>query len=201
MAGISLLHAIFALLCMLVTLFYFIRLVNGRRWLGHFDGENEGGHGLMALGMVFILAPAGSFSSDFLRWSIVVFAVAALWWTLRLFVRKPVLALLDRKNSVHSTVQADAIHIFMHGCMCYMFLLMSSMALSMTFPATSASSLCVVVVAYLAFFYSRECARDCQAVSRDWLQLGANLAHALMSGMMGWMFLEMLTMTMRIGAL
>jgi hypothetical protein len=35
----------------------------------------------------------------------------------------------------------------------------------------------------------------------DKLQLGANMAHLLMSGMMAWMFLEMISMTMSMGAL
>jgi hypothetical protein len=83
--------------------------------------------------------------------------------------------------------------------MCYLFLLMNSMALSMTQPATYASSLFFVVCAFLTLFYGREVSKDFQAAKMNWLHCGANLAHVLMSAMMGWMFLEMLSMTMSMG--
>jgi len=85
--------------------------------------------------------------------------------------------------------------------MCYMFLLMSSMAFSMTSPATFLNCLFCVSFSFLTFVYIQEVFKDLQAAKRDWLKLGANLSHLLMSGVMGWMFLEILFMTMRMGAL
>jgi Domain of unknown function (DUF5134) len=162
----------------------------------HFDAENEVGHGMMALGMVFMLAPADLLPSELIDWNIILFAVASLWWTFRLLTRKPLLALLSGKNGERSTVRSDTIHVVMHMGMCYMFLLMSSMALSMTQPAIYANDLFCVSFAFLTLFYGREITKDLQAEKRDWLQCGANLAHAFMSAMMCWMFLEMLSMTM-----
>lgn len=194
------LRVIFAFLCTLSALFSLFRLVNGRKLLRHFDAEKEVGHGMMAVGMLFMLAPAGWLSADILSWNMFVFAAASLWWTCRIFVRKPLLALLLHKNSVHSSVQStvrsDAIHAFMHGSMCYLFLLMRSMRWSMAQPVTDVSCLLLVSFALLTFFSSRDLSQDLQAPSTDWLQLSAHLAHVLMSGMMCWMFLEMITMTM-----
>jgi hypothetical protein len=48
-------------------------------------------------------------------------------------------------------------------------------------------------------FSGREVSKDFQASKMNWLQCGANLAHVLMSSMMGWMFLEMLSMPMSMG--
>ncbi|WP_338250948.1 DUF5134 domain-containing protein [Dictyobacter halimunensis] len=200
MTGMSALHALFSFLCTLIAVFYFLRLVNGCRWVKHFDAENEIGHGMMAIGMIFMLVPAAWLSADLLHWNILLFAAAALWWTFRLFVRKPLLPLLLKKDAVHvlfqSEVRSDAIHVFMHGSMCYMFLLMSSMVLSMTQPVTYVTCLLFASFAFLTLFYGRETLRDLQAASVDRLQLGANLAHVLMSGIMCWMFLEMIAMTM-----
>jgi hypothetical protein len=199
MATSSLLSTLFSLLFLIVACFYLFRLAHSPIWIHHVDAENEVGHGMMAIGMVFMLAPAGWLSPDIIRWNIVLFAASSLWWIVRLFTHKPLLALVFGKNEVHSTAQADAIHVFMHGGMCYMFLLMSSMALSMTSPATYLNCLFFVSFAFLTLFYGRESAKDLQTAKRDWLQSGANLAHMLMSGMMCWMFLEMISMTMNMG--
>lgn len=201
MAGISSLQAFWSLLFLIIAFFYLFRLVSIRPWILHFDAENEVGHGMMAIGMAFMLAPGGILTGDIIRWNILLFALASLWWTCRLLARKPLLAILLRTNGGYSTFRSDAIHVFMHVGMCYMFLLMSSMAFSMTAPATSLNCLFCVSFSFLTFIYIQEVFGDLQAAKRDWLQLGANLAHVLMSGVMGWMFLEMLSMTMRMGAL
>ena len=54
----------------------------------------------------------------------------------------------------------------------------------------------MLLFAFLSLFFGREIFQDLQAASMDRLQLGAHLAHALMSGMMCWMLLEMIAMTM-----
>ncbi len=128
-------YAFWSLLCTIIALFYLFRLVGERAQIHHFDAENEVGHGIMATGMTLMLAPAGLLTSDLLHWNIILFAVTTLWWTFRLLAHKPLLALLPGKNGGHSTFQSDAIHVFMHVGMCYMFLLMSSMTFSMTQPA------------------------------------------------------------------
>ncbi|MGH2481493.1 MAG: DUF5134 domain-containing protein, partial [Ktedonobacteraceae bacterium] len=167
----SLLSALFFCLCSAIALFYLCRLMCGHRWLMHVDRENEVGHGLMAVGMIFMFAPVGSFPSTLLLWNILLFAAASLWWTARLFVHKPLLVYLARgSTSAPSTFQADGIHVFMQSGMCYMFVLMSNMALSMTRLASSASSLFLVAFALLTSFYGREIARDLQAARKDWFQ-------------------------------
>ncbi len=201
MTSLSPLHAIFSFLCTLITLFYLLRLVGGRAHLPHFDAENEVGHGLMAIGMTVMLAQASDLSSELVRWNIILFALASLWWTIRLFARKPLLAIGSRTNGVYSTFQSDAIHVLMHVAMCYMFLLINSMAFSMTRPAIYANCLFFVSFAFLTLFYGREISKDLRVAEIDRLQLGANLAHLLMSGIMAWMFLEMISMTMSMGAL
>jgi hypothetical protein len=193
------LSGFWSLLFLLIACFYLFRLVSVRPWINHVDAENEVGHGMMAIGMMVMLAPAGSLTSDLIRWNIILFALASLWWTFRLFARKPLLAVLLRIHGGHSPFQSDAIHVCMHVGMCYLFLLMSSMALSMTQPATYLSSLFCVVFAFLTVFYGREIAKDLRTAKLNRLQLGANSAHLLMSGMMCWMFLEMLSMTMSMG--
>jgi hypothetical protein len=45
-------------------------------------------------------------------------------------------------------------------------------------------------------WYGREVLADLRSVKKDGLQLGANLAHVLMSAMMCMMFLNMIAMTM-----
>ncbi|MGO8950759.1 MAG: hypothetical protein ACLQUY_24525 [Ktedonobacterales bacterium] len=200
MTGMSVLHAICSFLCILIALFFFLRLVNGCRWVTHFDAGNEVGHGMMAIGMLFMLAPAGWFSAELLHWNMLVFAAASLGWTCRLVGRKQRLALLVGNNATHSPIQSevrsDAIQIFMHGGMCYLFLLMGSMLLSMMKPVLYISCLFCLLFACLALFFGREISQDLQAASLDRLQLGAHLAHALMSGMMCWMLFEMIAMTM-----
>jgi hypothetical protein len=96
--GMSFLHTLFVLLCILIALFFCFRLVSGGRWVSHVDAEHEVGHGMMAIGMLFMLAPAGWFSADLLHWNMLLFAAASLWWTCRLFVHKPLLALLLGKT-------------------------------------------------------------------------------------------------------
>jgi hypothetical protein len=196
MTGISLLRMFWLSLCSMITLFYLFQLIAGRRWLSLSEAENKVGYGLMALGMTFMLVPVGGLPSDLLRGNSVVFAVAALWWTCRLFVRRPLLALLFGKSGECSTIQSDGIHVFMHGGMCYMFLLMSDMAFSMTQPAAFVTCIFFVSFALLTFFSGREIAKALQMARRGWRQLGTPLAHALMNGMMCWMFLEMIAMTM-----
>jgi hypothetical protein len=164
------------------------------------DAEQEVGQGIMAVGMLCMLAPVSWLSADLLSWNLLVFAATSLWWTCRLCARKPLLALILKKYSAHasvqSTVRSDAMHVFMHGSMCYLFLLMRSMEWSMTQPVTGVTCLLLVPCALLTLFAGRDLSQDLQAPSLDWLQLAAHLAHVLMSSMMGWMFLEMIVMTM-----
>ncbi len=190
---------IFLLLFLFIMCFYLFRLAHPPTWIHRFDAENEVGHGMMAIGMIFMLAPAGWLPPDIIHWNILLFAASSLWWTVRLCARKPLLALILRTPGGRSTVWAEAIHVFMHGGMCYSFLLMSSMALSMTSPIILITCLLCVSFALLALFYVREAVKDLQRGKRDWLQLGANLAHALMSGVMCWMFLEMISMSITMG--
>src|SRR5258706_4454820 len=119
MTSLSPLHAFWSFLCTLIALFYLFRLVGGRAQFPHFDAENEVGHGLMAIGMTVMLAPVGLLTSELIRWNIILFAIASLWWTFRLFARKPLLAIGLRTNRGHSTFQSDAIHVLMHVRMCY----------------------------------------------------------------------------------
>lgn len=200
MATSNPLSAIFSLLFLIVACFYLFRLVSVRPWIDHVDAENEVGHGMMAIGMMVMLAPAGILTSDLIRGNIILFALASLWWTIRLFARKPLLAILLRTNGGYSTFRSDAIHVFMHVGMCYMFLLMSSMAFSMTQPATYVNCLFFISFAFLTFFYGREISKDVHTTKMDRLHLGANIAHLLMSGMMCWMFLGMISMTMRMAS-
>lgn len=198
MIGPGLLSPLLALCCLLIALFYLFRLVRGRRWLPHFDAENEGGHGIMAVGMMFMLAPVNILTPDLIRWNIVLFVVATLWWTARLLMHKPVLALLAGRSDIPSPAQSDALHILMHGGMCFMFLLMSSMAFSMTLPAIYVTCSLFLAFVFLTVFYGREVARDGRSLTKNWFRLGANVAHLLTSGIMCWMFLEMLTMVLRM---
>lgn len=195
----ELFSVIFSLLFLATAFFYLFRLVSIRPWIHHVDAENEVGHGMMAVGMIFMLAPGSILTIDLIRWNILLFAFASLWWTVRLFVRKPLLAILLHADGARSLLRSDAIHVFMHVGMVYMFLLMSSMAFSMTQPATYLTCLFFVSFAFLTFFYGREVSRDLQLAKMDWLKLGADLAHALMSGVMSWMFIEMISMTMNMG--
>ena len=153
----------------------------------------------MAIGMISMLAPLGPLTSDIIAWNIILFAVASLWFTGRLFARKPLLALLLHTNGASSTLQAEAIHVFMFVGMGYMFLLMSSMSFSMTSPVVALTYGFCFSFTLLLLFYVREIGKDLQTAKMDWLKLGANVAHALMSGVMSWMFLQMISMTIRMG--
>lgn len=199
MTGISSCYAFSSFLCILIALFYLLRLATGRRWLRHFDAENEVGHGMMAIGMLVMLQPVGTLSPSLLLWNVILFAAASLWWTLRLLVRKPLLVFLLGQSGAATTVQSDALHVLMHGGMCYMFLLMSSMLLSMTRPAFYATCLFCISFILLTLFYGREIRDDFRVPKTDWPQLGANLAHIFMSGMMCWMFFSMISMNMSMG--
>lgn len=196
MTSIDLLRIFGLLLFPLIALFYLFRLIGGRTWLSRFDGESEAGHALMAIGMVFMLAPAAFQMPDIVLWNAILFAAASLWFTGRLLARRPLLALVSRKKAATSAFQADAIHIFMNAGMCYMFLLMRSMVFSMMPLAVSLDYGFCLVFLLLTLFYAREVARDVQPVKKDWLALGANVAHVLMSGAMVWMFLGMIAMNM-----
>ena len=196
MTSIDLLHAFGLLLFPLIALFYLFRLIGGRAWLSHFDGESEAGHAIMATGMVFMLAPAVLQTPTIVLWNVILFAAASLWFVGRLLTRRPLLALVSRKNRVASAFQADAIHVFMNAGMCYMFLMMRSMVFSMMPLAVSLDYGFCLAFLLLTLFYAREVARDVQPVKKDWLALGANVAHVLMSGGMVWMFLGMISMNM-----
>jgi hypothetical protein len=195
------LSAIFALLFLVVAFFYLFRLARLHTWMHHVDAEDEVGHGVMAIGMACMLAPAGLLTPDIIHWNIVLFALTSLWWTVRLFVRKPLLALLLPTSGGHSSLRADAIHVLMHIGMCYMFLLISNMALSMTRLASYVNCTFFIAFAFLTFFYGKEISRDLQAARLDWLKCGANIAHALMSGVMCWMFLVIISMIINMGTL
>lgn len=196
MTSIDLLHAFGLLLFPLIALFYLFRLIGGRAWLSHFDGESEAGHAIMATGMVFMLAPAVLQTPTIVLWNVILFAAASLWFVGRLLTRRPLLALVSQKNRVASSFQADAIHVFMNAGMCYMFLMMRSMVFSMMPLAVSLDYGFCLAFLLLTLFYAREVARDVQPVKKDWLALGANVAHVLMSGGMVWMFLGMISMNM-----
>jgi hypothetical protein len=193
------LSAIFSLLFLIVALFYLFRLVGCRIQIHPFDAENEVGHGFMAIGMAFMLAPTDWLSPDIIHWNIILFALSTLWFIGRLFTRKPLLAIMLQTPGAHSTVRADTLHVLMHGGMCYMFLLMSSMVLSMMQPAIYVSCIFFVSFVLLTLFYGREISNDLHAAKMDWLQCGANSAHVLMSGMMCWMFLDMISMAISMG--
>jgi hypothetical protein len=73
---------------------------------------------------------------------------------------------------------------------------MGSMVLSMSLGARWLTDLFGVAFAVLTVWYGREVLADLRSVKKDGLQLGANLAHVLMSAMMCMMFLNMIAMTM-----
>jgi hypothetical protein len=194
------LSMIFSLLFLVVACFYLFLLASRKTWIRSLDAENEVGHAMMAIGMVFMLVPAGILTPDLIRWNVILFATAFLWFIGRLFTQKPLLAVLLRANGMRSTRRSDAIHALMHAGMGYMFLLLSNMAFSMALPATYLNCFFFVSFTFLTYFYAREVSKDVQTAKRDWLKLSANLAHVLMSGVMSWMFLEMLTMIMSMRA-
>lgn len=194
MASISPLSAFWLFLFTIIALFYLFRLAGCQAWIRQFDVESEVGHGLMAVGMIFMLAPADLQTSDIVHWNAILFTIISLWFSVRFLARKPLLAILLRTNGGHSTLQAEAIHIFTYVGMGYMFLLMGSMTFSMTQPAAYISCIFFVSFAFLFLFYGRAVLNDLRSARIDWLQLGANIAHALMNGVMGWMFIEMISM-------
>ena len=98
MTGMSVLHAIFTLLCLLMALFFCFRLASGCRGVSQVEAEHDVGQGMMAIGMLVMLAPAGWFSADRFQGNMLVFAAASLWWTCRLVVRKQRFALLVEKT-------------------------------------------------------------------------------------------------------
>lgn len=195
MPGIASLRMFWWLLCIIITLFYLCQLAVSHQRLNYSERENIVGHGLMALGMAFMLAPVDSLPVGLLQGGSVLFAVTVLWWTCRLLVRQVLMVLLLGKTVEGSTIQANSMQVVMHSGMCYMFLLMSNMAFSMTQPAASVTCLFFVSFALLTFFSGQAIAKNLQIARSDWLHLGTPLAHTLMNGMMSWMFLEMLAMT------
>lgn len=199
MMGFSLFTVLGMLVCVLIACFYLFRLIGNRRWLRHFDGENEVGHGIMAVGMAYMLAPTNLFLPDMLDWSMLLFAFASLWWFLRLCVHRPVLALVLGKSEERSPISSDAIHVITYVGMCIMFILMRNMAFSMTFFAISLIRIFFALFAVLTFFYGREIFQQFQVAKLDWLTLWANIAHVLMNSIMCWMFFETLSMSMTMG--
>lgn len=111
---------IFLLLFLIVVCFYLFRLAHPPTWIHRFDAENEVGHGMMAIDMIFMLMPAGWLPPDIIRWNILLFAASSLWWTVRLCARKPLLAIILRTPGGRSTMRAEAIHVFMHGGMTFL---------------------------------------------------------------------------------
>jgi uncharacterized protein DUF5134 len=199
MATLSLFSAFWLLVSIAIMLFHLLQLIKGCVRMSLVAVENEGSHAIMAIGMVYMLSPTDFLTSHLLHWSMLLFAITCLWWICRLFTRKPLLAILLGKNGEASSFLSDAIHVFMHGGMLYMFFLMNRMSFSMTQPAISTNSIFFASFTFLALVYSREISKDLQTTKLNWEQLGANVAHLLMSGMMGWMFLEMISMSMSMG--
>jgi hypothetical protein len=189
------------LVFLLLAAFYLSRILWYRQRMRSFDAENEVGHALMALGMAYMLAQPSGSPSNLLWWTIALFAAASLWWAVRLCLQKPISAFLLRQTGRPSQRQSDVFHLCTHAGMSYMFLLMGSMAFSMTLWARPVISLFALFFAFLTCFSGREIIRDFLLANRDWLQCGTDLAHALMSGVMCWMFLKMLLMTMSMHAL
>ena len=155
MTGISPLAAFWSLLFLAIALFYLLRIVCYRVSLRHFDAESEAGHGIMAIGMISMLAPLGPLTSGIIIWNSILFAAASLWFTGRLFARKPLLAFLLHTNGEPSTLYAEAIHVFMFVGMSYMFLLMSSMSLSMAPPIVALTYGFCLCFALLFLSYGR----------------------------------------------
>lgn len=194
--GNNVLTALEMLLCAVIACFYLLRIISHRRWLSQFDVENEVGHGIMAVGMIYMLMPVSMFSPDFLGWNMIIFALAALWWTLRLCVHKPLLVFVLGESAEYSPISSDAIHVVMYLGMSFMFALMLSMAFSMTPFAILFIRVFFFFFAFLTFFYGQEILQVLRVTKVDWLTLSANIAHILMSGMMCWMFFGMLSMSL-----
>lgn len=185
------------LLFVVIALFYFGRLVLFRLRARRFDPEGEVGHGLMALGMALMLAPPELLTVEIIRWNIFLFTLISLWFAGRLLSRRPLLALLGA-DIERSPWRTDSIHLFTFISMTWMFLEMGNMALSMTLPATYLNCMFFIAFAYLLLVYARDVSKDLQTSGADWLKLGADFAHVPMNGVMCWMFIEMITMTMKM---
>lgn len=198
MANFNPLSAFWLSLLVMIALFYVCRLVFFLVRVRRFDLESEIGHGLMAAGMALMLAPSALLTMESIRWNIFLFAFVALWFAGRLLARKPLIAVLCASGE-RSLWQADAIHVLTSIGMICMFLELGNMALSMTPPVIWLNCAFFSTFAYLLLSYTREISKNVQkTASIDWLKLGADLAHVLMNGLMGWMFIEMITMTMNM---
>lgn len=194
------LSVVWSLLFMLIAFFYAFGLVSSRAWIHHGDAGSEVGHGMMAIGMTFMLTPLGVLNFHVIRWNIILFALASLWFIGRVLARKPLLAIVSRTTVGHYTVRADAIHVFMNVGMSYMFLLMSSMTFSMTLLAIYLNFTFLLSFAFLTVCSVRKVSADLQIAKMNWQKLGTDTAGALMSGVMSWMFIEIISMTIRMGA-
>lgn len=198
MASFNPFSALWLSLFICIVLFYLYRLAFFLLRVPRFDAESEIGHGLMAAGMALMLAPAEFLTAESMRWNIFLFTLVALWFAGRLLARKPLLAFLSG-SSERSQWQADAIHVLTSLGMVCMFLEMGNMALSMTPLAIYLNCAFFSAFAYLLLSYTRDVSKDLQKTARvDWLKLGADLAHVLMNGVMGWMFIEMIAMSMNM---
>lgn len=196
MSGMAILSVVCSFMCLLIIVFYLLHLINGRRWLHSRDVENDVGHGLMAVGMAAMLVVGNRPPPSLLAGMGLLFTFATLWWTVRLFVHRPLLVLLLGKSEPRSPMSSDAIHMLMQSGMAYMCLLMGSMVLSMSLGARCLTDLFGVAFAVLTVWYGRKVLADLRSVKKDGFQLGANLVHVLMSAMMCMMFLNMIAMTM-----
>jgi len=193
----SSLSLLLMVLSLLVAGFYLFRLLVGRAWLHIFDAEHEAGHGMMAIGMACMLAPASFLTADMIRWNLCLCILAVFWFLGRLVTRKPLLRIFLRAPGASCPRQASAIHLIMYTGMGVMFALMSRITLLLT-PLTSYTScLFFVAFAFLTFFSGREATREFQRVNGNWLQGCANLAHTIMSAIMCWMFLGVLILPIR----
>lgn len=138
------------------------RLIYGRALLCYHDVESEADHGIMAIGMTFMLAPLALQTSNILIWNSILFAITSLWFTVRLIARKPLLAILLHKKVSHTKRQSEVIHVFMNVGMCFMFLLMASMAFSMIQPVIYINYIFCCSFAILCLFYVKEISKDFQ---------------------------------------
>ncbi len=202
MANTNTLAAFWPCLFIVIALFYGFRLAISLSGIRRYDLESEIGHSLMAIGMALMLAPPAFQTPELIRWNISLFTLASLWFAGRLLAHRPLLTILTRRTDrERATLKADAIHLFTYIGMAYMFLEIASMALSMTQTAIYLNCSFFVAFAFLLLAYGREISGALQTNNIDWLKLGADLAHLCMNGVMSWMFIEMISMSMRMGAL
>jgi hypothetical protein len=153
----------------------------------------------MASGMLFMLAPSGMVIPALFVWNSILFAATSLWFIGRLLMQKPLLSLVFHTRQKHLAFQDNFIHILNTSGMSYMFLLMSSMPLSMTRPAMVGNFFFCFVFLFLVVLYGGKVIKDIQKTPLNRLNFGANLAHLLMNGIMSWMFFEMISMTLAMG--